>query len=187
MGQRLNLEIHDDANGGLQANAYFHWSGYSVAALDQAKQAVSALRVIGDEKPVRRAVEALEATGAGLTDEEREKCGELLGDYEPQPCSDRNDGLLAISAGGMEETRRWEEERIEIHLNAPEGDYLRYSVYWAESPEEYKEGYEEDPSQLPATDLDFEHLPFDKIDELEQLVEQHDAVRVGDSVYVFIK
>lgn len=186
MGQRLNIEIHDHKSGGLQANAYYHWSGYSETAIELTKQIVEALDKVTDSSPKLRAIKLLEFTGAGLTDTEKVQAASVLEDYKPRACTGRNDGLIAISAEGMDNTRNWEEGRVELHLNTWKGNYIRYAVYSKYSLTEYKNDFEVEPNSLAKVDFDFEDVPLEKITELEALVSNNDEVRV-ETVICFIK
>lgn len=78
MGQRLNIEIIN--NGQVLANAYYHWSAYTLSSLELVAKVLSAYNKISldTSEAVRlaeyqeKAVWALQSTGAGLPDDERE-------------------------------------------------------------------------------------------------------------------
>ena len=123
MGQRLNIEIHN--NGELLANCYYHWSAYTDSALELATDALDAL--YGElceklENPKQKAIVMLYATGAGMQDKNELLLAknimkgvdnwEFPDKFEPN----RNDGLINITKEGMQETRDWEEGRVVIDI-----------------------------------------------------------------------
>lgn len=96
MGQRLNIEIKN--NKETLANCYYHWSGFTTSSLELTKIIIEYLKNNNVSKDVNGAIELLKSTGA---------------DFK----KDRNSGLIGISEKEIEETRSWEEGRIEINLN----------------------------------------------------------------------
>ena len=123
MGQRLNIEIRKDNK--VLANAYYHWSGYTRSALGLTKKILDSkflnMSSISDKV---KAVKMLEITGAGLTaDEFNEEF--TISKYKQS--LDRNDGLIAISENGISETQKWEEARVEIHIDTK---MLNLKLYW---------------------------------------------------------
>lgn len=197
MGQRLNLEIHDGnytpkkRMGRLVANAYYHWSGYSESAIEILKVALDELKNSDENDPFLRAIKALEATGAGLTDKERSYAKDELKGYTPKPCDGRNDGLIAVSPDGTKDTRVWEEGRIEIHLNPYEDtDYVKYEVFFkrdeAEEKRESERYGDPMPENVEIVDFNFNHIPLNKVGELEELVRNNDYVKIM-SLVTFIK
>lgn len=200
MGQRLNVEIidgnysHPKMMGRTVANAYYHWSGYSESAVEILKEAVKAIEKIKEKDPLIRAIKVLEATGASLTEEELEKGKDILNGYvSTSDVISRNDGFIAVTKEGIEETRSWEEGRIEIHLNPYKSeDFVKFSVFWKQDEAEYRREYAEYGDEIedaPTVDFNFDKIPFDKIDELAELIENNDAVIVPSRVQfiLFIK
>lgn len=197
MGQRLNVEIHDGnysnpkVSGRVVANAYYHWSGYSESAVEILKEAIKALKNVKEEDPLLRAIKVLEATGASLTKEELERGKDILNGYtSTSDVVSRNDGLIAVTAEGIKETRTWEEGRVEIHLNPYKSeDYIKFEVFWKQDEAEYQREYKEygdEIEEAETVDFNFDRIPFDKVDELAELIENNDAVIVPSRVQ-FIK
>lgn len=123
MGQRLNIEIRRDDK--VLANAYYHWSGYTSSALGLTKKILDSkflnmTSILDEEKAVRM----LEVTGAGLTNSE---FNEKFTYPKFLKATDRNEGLIAISEKGISETQKWEEARVEIHIDTK---MLRLNLYW---------------------------------------------------------
>ena len=118
MGQRLNIQI--EANNPttdkteVLANSYYHWSGYTYSAFELVNKMVeSGIYKLDILDPVEKAIRLLEATGAGLTKDE------LTDTYNTPKymlATSRNDGLIAISEKGINDTVDWEEARVTINL-----------------------------------------------------------------------
>lgn len=117
MGQRLNIEIIK--SGKCLANAYYHWSAYTTSSLQMAMDILQQLESKSSDikDDTLLAIRLLESTGAGITDEERNAIPIELSGFAFIPCAGRNDGLIAISDKGMENTRSWEEGRFSINLD----------------------------------------------------------------------
>ena len=118
MGQRLNIQIEatdtDTNETKVLANCYYHWSGYTSSAMELVKEIVdSGIYHLDILDPVEKAIRLLEATGAGLTKDE------LTDTYNTPKymlATSRNDGLIAISEKGINDTVDWEEARVTINL-----------------------------------------------------------------------
>lgn len=139
MGQRLNIQI--EANGTdtnetkVLANCYYHWSGYTSSAMELVKEIVdSGIYKLDILDPVEKAIRLLEATGAGLTDDE-------LSDTYNTPkykiATDRDLGLIAVSEKGIDETIKWEESRVTINLTT--GSIDMSDMFYDETDESIKE------------------------------------------------
>ena len=75
MGQRLNIQIEatdtDTNETKVLANCYYHWSGYTSSAMELVNEMVnSGIYNLDILDPVEKAIRLLEATGAGLTEDE---------------------------------------------------------------------------------------------------------------------
>lgn len=113
MGQRLNLELVSEE--GKNLNIYYHWSGYTTSSLELAKELLTL-----DKTDLNSIFEKLQNMGARLTEKEVayvvEKGiidkGIIKIDY-----IDRNEGLIAFSKEGMEETKFWQECYIKIDFS----------------------------------------------------------------------
>ena len=118
MGQRLNIQIEandtDTNETKVLANCYYHWSGYTSSAMELVYEMVSSgIYNLDISDPIEKAIRLLEATGAGLAEDE------LTDTYNTpkyKVSTDRDLGLIAISEKGINETRKWEESRVTINL-----------------------------------------------------------------------
>lgn len=205
MGQRLNIEIVDRNGEGI-ANAYYHWSGYTSSSLELLKQVVSYYED-NKEKFVKNgkldktliAVRMLEATGAGTcnfpedrnTKEGKEsKDKEILKEKYPNETFrdgiDRNEGLISVSEEGMDQTRSWEEARIDVNIDT---EHISFGVYYDADEEEL--AYEVDPEEEMDEDeldaaiqdyilkideigkdltYDIGNVPFEKVEEFAKVI-----------------
>ena len=118
MGQRLNIQIEandiDTNETKVLANCYYHWSGYTSSAMELVKEILdSGIYNLDILDPVEKAIRLLEATGAGLAEDE------LTDTYNTpkyKVSTDRNMGLIAISEEGTNRVAEWEESRVTINL-----------------------------------------------------------------------
>jgi hypothetical protein len=158
MGQRLNIQFED--NTGVLANAYYHWSGYTSSAMLLTNKIISSDLI--DDTSISnkvKAVKLLELTGAGLT------IYEFNDDFPShlyKESKDRNEGLIAISKEGIEETQSWEEARVTINLDT---NKINFRTYWESDHDDYdpediaKQTYVTYDSELNYEDVSFEKFP----------------------------
>lgn len=215
MGQRLNIEIKKGDK--VLANSYYHWDAYSQSACEHAISIAEFIETNQQNcDDVLYAIRILEHTGAGLTDNvltedeiefakkmyseegfnewlnnhkhsELKTAQSLFPDKKFQECTGRNNGLLAITEGGMEETRRWEEGRMTINLD---DNSVSFDVIWSPDEEFLKE--EDRTKEIIETDIDFTNIPFDRLKEFLDLIieaQENDLVvysKPNDTKYVMI-
>lgn len=139
MGQRLNIQIEanitDSNETKVLANCYYHWSGYTSSAMELVHEIVkSGIYNLDILDPVEKAIRLLEATGAGLAEDE-------LTDAYNTPkykiSTSRNDGLIAISDSGTTRVADWEESRVTINLTT--GSINMSDMFYDETDEFSKE------------------------------------------------
>lgn len=174
MGQRLNIEIVE--NGECLANAYYHWSAYTSSAFELAKQIIEAIPTVNEKIPVMKAIRLLEVTGAKLEEGEIEYAKSMLLGDEFDTDANRNDGLIAISKKGIDETRKWKEYALYIYLdeNRMKFDVLQKTPFWefAKNEEKYNERNVK-ITDIPMYDIDFSDIKFDKLNHLETFLNKH--------------
>lgn len=164
MGQRLNIEIHE--NGKCLANAYYHWSGYT-------EDALSLTQKILDYFPSRKnkdgwicAYELLYYTGARFAPDELVRIGideniaRALGME-----ANRNNGLIAVSEEGIEETRYWEEGRVEIDIG---NNAINFSVLTKYKPYDFAW----DDARYIDVPFDNHHIPFNSFNEFKSYFDE---------------
>lgn len=196
MGQRLNVEIHK--NGEVLANSYYHWGAYTSSALNLTNMILRQVESENnqEENEILYAISLLESTGAHLTDDELAFAQKIEPNRSFKLATSRNDGLIAISEKGIEDTRRWEEGRVEIDILTRT---VKFDVLHMYSKEDYMDIYatdEEEYNQLPvfpsSFSYDFNSIPFGKFDFFALIIKQfikngNYTVRYNDDVLCFIE
>lgn len=190
MGQRLNLEIR--SKNKLLANAYYHWSGYTMSSAEYAKIMVA---IINDNihdrdsfaNDKKYAAYILAETGArfypsqenyakkyGFTDKEID---ELSKD------GDRNWGYIALRPCKQKNVRAWEEARVSINIDTKT---INFNALWWMADEDVKDlGI--DINKLPEWQYPVTKLPFAVIFNFFNFLETVDMYfRVGNNVYAMI-
>ena len=166
MGQRLNVEIWND--GKVLANAYYHWSAYTSSAAEIVDKALAAAKIFCcGRNELLYAIRLLEATGAGLTDNEREHVQEQAAfkDCDFKECEGRSSGLISITQEGMKETRLWQEGTARIYIDEKR---VSFNVFWTQrafdwEEEQRKYGDKENANhkKLQVVDFNFDDIKFD--------------------------
>lgn len=185
MGQRLNIEIRSD--GERIANAYYHWSAYSMSAATLTEQAIDKYYELHKEVTNRHelAVAMLVATGGGMDNDElkRIKFIRKLMNLRTEPCNDRNAGLIAVTEQGMDDTERWEEGRVSIDLDTESISFGVIDEY--ERDEFEREFDEENFDTLQVCPVNFADIPFEDMHNLMNLIEDTgDWMRTTDGYAV---
>lgn len=132
MGQRLNIEIK--IAGKVQANAYYHWSGYTNSAKGIAFSILREAYKFPDGDPALRAIRLLEISGAGLTYPESCEALKMYPEETFSPNEGRNNGLIAITPDAIKETRSLEEGRITLDFDK---NIVKFNVYFKRAAKEY--------------------------------------------------
>lgn len=178
MGQRLNIEIKKKGKEKAIANCYYHWSAYTESSLLLAKEILENVIHYHNEKDdFKKAVQLLQSTGAGIIHNEYD----ILTEEQKRYCrvgEDRNMGLISFTDKGIEETRTWEEGRIEIELD--DDDYkdlghfkvysiINFGVYWSEYINDLKGNDDDDDEKLDLDnitefDFDLDYMTLEDID-----------------------
>lgn len=179
MGQRLNIEIWND--GTALANAYYHWSAYT----DESARLVSKVLDFINKNPIDNenillyAIRVLEATGAGLNEEER-RCAATMGidTTKRVECNGRNDGLLSISQKGIQDTRFWKEGAVYIYLDE---NRISFDVFykqrtweWARDQKEYYGNENAKHQDLDVFTINFDDIKFSQWDSALEALEKHE-------------
>lgn len=150
MGQRLVINVYEKDE--KVANAYYHWSGYTLSSLEILKD-IS--RAYAEDKNMS-AVDLLKTTGAKLADDEN---------------CDRNEGIIETTEEGMYDSSRWSEGDIHIYLDENRFDF---DVIMYQDKDDIKYDLENYWENIELKDIkqlgfDLENLPLDDIDTIENL------------------
>ncbi len=143
MGQRLNIEIHE--NGIVLANCYYHWAGYTSSSLNLTKEILDSeiltdkfLLAIPDK--VAFAVALLRETGANNID--------------------RNNGLIGTTDREIAETREWQEAAVYIDIGTKS---IKFDNFYYLSEEDINER-ELPINSINTISFELEHCTFDEFD-----------------------
>lgn len=172
LGQRLNIELY--YNDEPLANAYYHWGGYSLTALELASMVVSNIDNVKESNNTLKAIRLLEKTGALLTREEITKAESLGFNEDFKEAVSRNEGLIAITKKGMKETRYWAESDVDIHIDSKTiyfSPYMEHTKdYFIEELScDYEVSYDELP-ESPVMILEDGCIEFEELDYVRQQV-----------------
>ena len=159
MGQRLNIEIRKDNI--VLANAYYQWSGYTSSALILTEEILKNIDNVNFDNEVVRAVKLLEVTGAGLTSSDIDILGEDMKNINFKKAIDRNEGLIAISEKGIENTQYREEARVEIHLDTQN---IILDLFWDIDEDDF---IDEDLPNFYEAAIDYEKVSFEKFNSVK--------------------
>ena len=173
MGQRLNIEI--TKNGKVLANAYYHWSGFTDSAIELTTQILSGFEEVkkkvarqkSSNKDLLFAIRLLELTGAGIDFEDKESDRVLKIGNEFKTMIDRNEGIIGVTRKQIEETRNWEEARVEIDIATK---IVWFSVFHSFEDDE-KEDWMDKRDKI-SEDFDFPiyNLTFEQCFEMEKKI-----------------
>ena len=172
MGQRLVVTVKQ--NDKEIAGIYYHWSAYTISALDTARRLIECLT--DSENPIQdlrlRLIRFVEQEGGcidhfdGGDKPYMDEWNAIKEMYPNETFNDegsRSDGLIALTESGIEKLHEWEESSLTIDLD--EGKIFN-DVYSADTMEDYKTYNEDDDEEeIPTLDITIEEIPFDKISE----------------------
>ena len=135
MGQRLVVSIQ---KGGEEiANIYYHWSGYTCAALNEAAEIIDAIQKSKDEDIRLALLKHLEKTGGGVCGEDIEYASKLFPNHKVKTEGvDRNNGLIAFSEEQRKVSQKWSEMDLSLDLDNETAD-IEGAFWWTdEEPED---------------------------------------------------
>ena len=171
MGQRLNIEIVRKDK--VIATSYYHWSAYTVPAVEMTFTALRELiknkNVVDD---VDMAVRALEATGAGLTEEDKSS---ITNGQDYKISQNRNDGFIGVTQESMQNMINYQEGDTAIIINKDgydfnvedtENDNIHIDIcgmLYFLSPDDLKDVYNMDEKDLRTIPVHIENITFNEM------------------------
>lgn len=160
MGQRLVITIH--AFDEDIATIYYHWSAYTTSALEEAQKILENVRwdeVKSKDELILGIVKFIEKNGGCIDFYDTEEFHKRFLNVPFKDDGSRNDGLVAITEGGMARQRYWSEGDLTIDFD---GEMIHNSVFWfIGSDQALQEELGED------CDIDFNEIPVLKADPCE--------------------
>lgn len=139
MGQRLVITIH--AFNEDIAKIYYHWSAYTMSALQEARDIIDKVdwfNTSNKDELVLCITRCLESCGGGVDFYDRKVFEEKYPDEEFSNDADRSYGLIAVSEDSMKRQEKWSEGDLTIDFDA-EKVYNEVMFTYA-SDEEFKQG-----------------------------------------------
>lgn len=185
MGQRLNIEIHD--NEDCLANAYYHWSAYTMSSASLTSGIIDAYYKASAIGGLPLAVELLQSTGAGLWPDERGRVrSDTTGRFsniEFHDFVDRNEGLLSVTKPGMDANRLWEEGRVVIDIGK---ETVLFDVFFEYSEEDAEEFLKDYPFEYHFKELDdFDNeIRFPDFDRFYDMLNSSDGFHLKNGNYI---
>lgn len=188
MGQRLCLQIN--RNRKPVANAYYHWSGYTLSSMALLEQVYSYLSDhMDDEDKKLVAIRALESTGAGI-----EKYDGEISDYDILKRvtkykdvdfsigNDRNDGLIACFPKSMQGLYDASEEYCSIDMDTLLIDFDVLCHYdTIEEIKEWCEGIAED--DIPEYEASPYECDIGTLRDLIDGIQESNFIKCSDGYY----
>lgn len=177
MGQRLNIEFY--VNNKAIVNCYYHWSGFSDSAMEETRRLIHHLQDydfsnMPEEEIKFIVIRALEDYGARLEKTDLEEAKKL---YPERKFSnegiDRNEGLIGITKQSMDNTRGWEEARVNIDLTDRCFDIE--GIFYYSDEKEIKDFYDHTDEEVEdfkknLFKIPTERIGFERVDEIEDYV-----------------
>ena len=181
MGQRLVITVRKEQED--IAKIYFHWSGYSVSALEETRSLLKDIDT--NEEDIKKLqlniIRACESMGGGIDggagSEEFSYVCNMFPNVSFKEDPNRNCGLVALSENDMEKIQLWSNGNIVIDL-----DYNRiYNSVLHEyhSLEEYEAetGQSADEVYCCESDIDITDFRMEYIDEVIDFIDV--VIRAG--------
>ena len=174
MGQRLVITVRKEQEN--IAKIYFHWSGYSVSALEETRSLLEDIDT--NEEDIKKLqlniIRACESMGGGIDggagSEEFSYVCNMFPNVNFKVDPDHSCGLVALSKNEMEEMQRYSDGNIVIDL-----DYNRIynSVFYEyHSIEEYEVETDQNENEVYCyeSDIDIADFRVEYIDEVIDFV-----------------
>lgn len=184
MGQRLVVNLVRDNE--IIANSYFHWSGYTETALQMTGNIIANLQSMKDLKkanPLDIAIAAFAIPDytPGFDSSERDYIEKNYTDRDISEIpfnNDRNEGLMAISKQGIDDSVSAGEMIVDIKID--DGTIVGEFVYPDESDE-----YGDDAMEvIELTKNPMDPMTYDEFYEFEeQLLDDDGRLKPGSFIY----
>jgi len=194
MGQRLVITVIQNEED--IAKIYYHWSAYSLSALQETREVLDCL--LNNDNPIKdlrlRLIRFVESRGGcidgGSESEEFKAIQEMYPNEKFKSDGSRNEGLIALTEDGMNSIQSWSEGDVDINL-----DYgmIYNSVYWSDDFDYYKEQWEEERKNLklediPEYNINISEISFNELDNIISFLNKYHGYeyRIGNMVYSLI-
>jgi len=194
MGQRLVITVKNNAED--IAKIYYHWSAYSLSALQETREVLDCL--LNNDNPIKdlrlRLIRFVESRGGcidgGSESEEFKAIQEMYPNEKFKSDGSRNEGLIALTEDGMNSIQSWSEGDVDINLD---DEMIYNSVYWSDDFDYYKEQWEEERKNLklediPEYNINISEISFNELDNIISFLNKYHGYeyRIGNMVYSLI-
>lgn len=168
MGQRLVVIIQTDKKDIMKV--YYHWSGYTISALERVAPLVKICKESKGVDNVRlNIIKYLEAFNGGIVEKDAEYIKKKYPGTKFSPASNRNEGLVACSQSEMEYLQNFSEADIIINLD---NKLIYNEVLWElETKEEIESlfGISKD-TKIPTIERNVSCFSFNELEEVTELL-----------------
>ena len=195
MGQRLVVTVRKNEED--ICKIYYHWSAYTMSALDEARKIVDVIYNNEDETTrdlQLRLIRFCEQNGGcidgGCDSAEYECIQDIFPNEHFKEDGSRSDGLIAISRQGMDDLQKWSEGDLTIDLDE-ERIYNNVLFCYDDCEEEFWESHdwlEEEERVIEPIGYDISEFDIGELnDVIKELREvEGDFVRDGYCIYELI-
>ena len=191
MGQRLVITLQKD--GKDIAALYYHWSAYSISALQEVKPLLEYLqseeKKNSDYDPRLACLRFVQANGGGIDGGPKsEEFAYIRNLYPNEPLLEegynRSDGLVSMSENGIDDLQSWSNGDVYIDLDKKmvENDVLNFFNSFDDYKEDLKQCMDpEDFNRIPKTEeeakileasVNVVNFSFEQIDEVIDVLTQ---------------
>ena len=183
MGQRLVVTVKK--NDQKIAGIYYHWSAYSVSALQEAQDIVDCL--CDEYNPIKdlrlRLIRFIEGKGGCIDGGAESKEFERIQDVYPTEVfndnGSRNNGLIALTEEGIQDLEDWSEGDVIIDLD---NELIYNTVFCCLDIDEYWK-----LEDMIEYDIEIENIPFENLsDTIDKLEKAPYVFRQGETIYELI-
>lgn len=178
MGQRLNIEIcYGESEDNVLANCYYHWDGFSASSAEHGESIVKKFKELGGvgKNDVGFAVDLICRNAEGFNPDERLRLERInyVNRYKKpiliRDSINRNEGLIAITPEGIEETRLYEEARLTVDILNQKIDFSKcMNVELVSQMDEI--WFEERPPRFAKAICDPMEIPFRKFESFVNVI-----------------
>ena len=183
MGQRLFLGIR--YKGHTLAGAYYHWSGYTIPAINLLKEVHKYIENSDEPNKYLLAIRALEHIGAGFETDSSNNCSEidaLHNTFFPNETfnkeSDRNEGILSASFDGIEELLKCSEFSCYFDMDTMTSDFAVVNFY--DSLADVKDNFDNlNPASIPSFSMNLYKMTYIDLCDLETHIYDNDVIQCG--------
>ena len=191
MGQRLVITVQK--NNEIIAGIYYHWSAYSLSALEETRRVLDCL--LDEENPIKdlrlRLIRFVETNGGvidgGFTSDEFKRIREIYPHENFKTNGSRNDGLIALTKEGIADLESWSEGDILIDLDA---QIIFNSVFYTATLDDYNYDMNEEKKieDFPEMNIELGKIFFEKLDDVIIELENLNGYefRKGETIYELI-